>query len=248
MLLLHPYTNTIPVNQISNIQQDIQGKETQINNLVISVTTLVRQGNAAPSYTTSLQTSPTQSVPSSSNLDNGTLSVVSFTPISCGQPSHIPPEIVLSEITPYFARDRDVRQCNDVLHKELDDDNKVHIVKLDPLRNEKWSKFKSDRKHIKEEHVKLFASLLIDSLKEAHGLPTRHQKYLSANKHQHQKAPQPLMNNLISMPPYHNKSTSYVTPIGQRLMNIADGSSVRVVQKQNMISKLTEFLKCLEGW
>ena len=33
---------------------------------------------------------------------------------------HPSTKIVVSEITPYFACDRDARQCNDVLHKELD--------------------------------------------------------------------------------------------------------------------------------
>ena len=96
---------------------------------------------------------------------------------------HPTTKIVLSEITPYEARDKEVRHCNAILHEKLAGKN-VHIVKLDPLRDAKWSKFRPDHKHIKEEHVRLFASLLIDSLKEAHGLQTRHQRNTATNKHQ----------------------------------------------------------------
>ena len=123
------------------------------------------------------------------------------------------------------------------------------MVKLDPLRDLTWFKFRDDGKHIKEEHVKLFASLLIDSLKEAHGLPTRHQKkHASGQQHQH-KTPLPLMGKIISMPSHQYQPTIVSTaPIGQRLQNIAGGSNGRVVQKQNLMSKLAELMTCLEGW
>ena len=160
---------------------------------------------------------------------------------------HPETKIVLSEVTPYEARDREVRLCNGILHEELADEN-VHIVKLEPLRDAKWTKFRKDRKHVKEEHVKLFASLLIDSLKEAHGLPTRHQKHLAASKHHHHKSPQALMDKLIPMPPHQSKSTIQTTPIGHRLQNIAYGSVNTVDRKQNLLSKLVEFVQCLEDW
>ena len=160
---------------------------------------------------------------------------------------HPATKIVLSEITPYEARDREVRRCNGILHEELIDKN-VHIVNLEPLRDENWTKFRNDRKHIKVEHVKLFASLLIDSLKEAHGLPTRHQRNMAASKHHDQKPPQPLMGKLIPMPSHQFKSTNQTPPIGQRLQLIADGRNSMVDRKQNLISKLVEFVQCLEGW
>ena len=160
---------------------------------------------------------------------------------------HPETKIVLSEVTPYDARDREVRLCNGILHEELADAN-VRIVKLEPLRDAKWSKFRNDRKHVKVEHVKLFASLLIDSLKEAHGLPTRHQKHLTSSKHHQHKSPEPLMGKLIPMPPNQFKPNSQTTSIGQRLQNIAYGSDNTVDRKQNLISKLVEFVQCLEGW
>ena len=160
---------------------------------------------------------------------------------------HPETKIVLSEVTPYDARDREVRLCNGILHEELADAN-VRIVKLEPLRDAKWSKFRNDRKHVKVEHVKLFASLLIDSLKEAHGLPTRHQKHQTSSKHHQHKLPEPLMGKLIPMPPNQFKPNSQTTPIGQRLQNIAYGSANTVDRKQNLISKLVEFVQCLEGW
>ena len=61
---------------------------------------------------------------------------------------HPSTKIVLSEITPFFARDYEVRECNAILHKALSIQD-VYLVNLDRLRDAQWTKFRLDRKHIK---------------------------------------------------------------------------------------------------
>ena len=149
-------------------------------------------------------------------------------------------KIVLSEVTPFYRRDQEVRTCNELLHKELAEDN-IFLVTLDNLRDESWSKFREDRKHIKENCVPIFASNLIAALRRAHNMVPRsdrqyHRKNGSAQQN-YSYNPRPLMSNTIPKGP----------AIGQRLMNIAEGRN-NIDPKQNLISKLADVIKCLQVW
>lgn len=159
---------------------------------------------------------------------------------------HPTTKIVVCEVTPFYARDHEVRACNEELHKQLTSD--VYVVKLDNLRDESWSKFRDDGKHIKENCIALFAGNLIAALKRAHGIPPRNQRLQPGRRnepshsHNHNTTqpppqqpppPQQLMNNRIQYP-----------AIDQRLQNIANGGD----PKQNLISKLTDVIKCLQVW
>ena len=150
---------------------------------------------------------------------------------------HPQTKIVLSEVTPFYRRDQEVRVCNELLHKELVKYN-VFLVSLNNLRDDSWSKFREDRKHIKENYVPIFASNLIAALKPAHNIAPRFDRRSQLRRDgPFQQNPRPLMDNIIQNGP----------SIGQRLMNIADGRS-NSDPKHTLISKLTDVIKCLQVW
>ena len=161
------------------------------------------------------------------------------------QQEHPSTKIVLSEVTPYHNRDHDVRTCNSILHRELS--NSVHLVSLDSLQDDDWSNFRDDRKHIKESSIRLFASLLIDALRLAHGLPARNRSNNAFQRRQPQKPPpQPLMSVPIHHQPYFENRSRI--PIGRRLQSIADGENLSLGPKHEIMSKLTDLMKCLQRW
>ena len=189
---------------------------------------------------------------------------------------HPSTKIVISEVTPFFARDQEVRTCNEELHKQLTAEN-IHVAKLDNLRDETWSKFRDDRKHIKQNCVPLFAGILIAALRRAHNMAPRNQRSQTrrddvGNQRRHPNEarfqnnhhdrppypshppqppqpphpPRPLMSNFIQNEPYMTNTTNHSIPIGHRLQSIAVGKPID--PKQNLISKLTEVLKHLQVW
>ena len=161
------------------------------------------------------------------------------------QQEHPSTKIVLSEVTPYYNRDHEVRTCNSILHRELS--KSVYLVCLDSLRDNDWSNFRDDKKHIKEGCIRFFASLLIDSLRLAHGLPARIRNNNTFQRRQSQKPPpQPLMSVPIQHSRYFENRSNI--PIGRRLQSIADGENLNHGPKHEMISKLSELMKCLQGW
>ena len=158
---------------------------------------------------------------------------------------HPSTKIVISEITPFFARDEEVRICNGILHRELSGKG-VLVVKLDRLRDETWSLFRLDRKHIKESKVPIFTKLLIDALRIVHDTPNRRQNNTPPNR-EHQAA-KPLMGKILPNPLQSIHPTKQPAPIGQRLQSIADGGVPEVDPKRTLISKLLEVVECVKGW
>ena len=158
---------------------------------------------------------------------------------------HPSTKIVISEITPLYARDGEVRACNGILHRELSGKG-VQLVKLERLRDETWSLFQLDRKHIKESKVPIFAKLLIDALRIVHDTPNRRQSNSPPNREY--QAAKPLMGTILQNPLQRIHPTKQPVPIGQRLQSIADGGVPEVDPKRTLISKLLEVVECVKGW
>ena len=159
---------------------------------------------------------------------------------------HPSTKIVISEITPFYARDGEVRACNGILHRELFGKG-VQLVKLERLRDETWSLFQLDRKHIKESKVPIFAKLLIDALRIVHDTPNRRRQNNTPPNRAYPTAT-PLMGEILQNPLQRIRPTKQSAPIGQRLQSIADGGVPKVDPKGNLISKLLEVVECVKGW
>ena len=163
------------------------------------------------------------------------------------QQEHPSTKVVLSEVTPFHDRDYEVRMCNATLHRELS--NIVHLVSLDSLRDDNWSMFRDDRKHIKEGCVGLFASLLIGALRAAHNMPPRNRNTTIQKNQPHKSStPQPLMSIPLQQHRFSENHSRQNIPIGRRLQSIADGGNLGLGPKEAIMSKLTDLMKCLQGW
>ena len=163
------------------------------------------------------------------------------------QQEHPSTKVVLSEVTPFHDQDYEVRMCNATLHRELS--NIVHLVSLDSLRDDNWSMFRDDRKHIKEGCVGLFASLLIGALRAAHNMPPRNRNTTTQKNQPHKSStPQPLMSIPLQQHRFSENHSRQNIPIGRRLQSIADGGNLGLGPKEAIMSKLTDLMKCLQGW
>ena len=85
--------------------------------------------------------------------------------------------------------------CNARLRERFRGEPRIHLVNWDYLRDEEWSSFKSDRKHIKISATPFFAGGYIAALRRAHNLPPKNQRHNTGHKKVY-----PLMDNLIPHP------------------------------------------------
>ena len=116
---------------------------------------------------------------------------------------HSTTKIVLGELTPYHERDKEVVSCNARLRERFRGESMVHLVNWDYLRDEEWSYFKPDRKHVKISATPFFAGGYIAALRRAHNLPPKNQRRNTG--HQGVK-PTPLMENRIPHPTHQSAS------------------------------------------
>ena len=115
------------------------------------------------------------------------------------------------------------------------------MVKMDYLRDEKWSNFNEDYKHIKKSSTPLFAGGYIATLRRVYNLPPKNERL---NRRATGVQPTPLMQNTLSHPPLASKPY-----IGDRLRRIAnDNGSAQGYPKQDLIAQLKGVLECVQTW
>ena len=169
---------------------------------------------------------------------------------------HPTTKIVLGEITPYNERDAEVITCNGVLRNRIQGDM-IQLVKMDHLRDESWSNFNADKKHIKETSTAFFAGAYIAALRRAYNLPPKNER----RKHEElrrRSTDQPiqqrrsgfdnatqLMQNIQSKPFHAGRTPN--TSIGDRLRRIAN-TSPQVRSKHDLIAELSGMLECVQTW
>ena len=162
---------------------------------------------------------------------------------------HPTTKIVLSEVTQYKARDNEVQAYNEHLHSMLSEAENVTLVKHDNLRNETWSKFRDDGKHINHTSMNIFAGNLKGGLRRALNINRYNQSrtYREIQQDQNERLippsqPKPLMSNMFAQP---RNGTG--VPINQRLLGISQNKQIRN-PKQDLILKLNDVIKCLQVW
>ena len=158
---------------------------------------------------------------------------------------HPTTKIIWSEITPFHRRDKEVIECNKKLHEEQWDNNTI-IATMDHLRDDSWSKFAEDRKHVKGTCVPVFAGSLIAAIRRVYKMPQKyerrepnrsHQNHSGENNGQYSRVPydytqsntqqkpvNPLMSHILPNP-YGDARNNPGAPIQSRLTDMAYGTA-----------------------
>jgi hypothetical protein len=93
---------------------------------------------------------------------------------------HPTTKIVLGEVTPCHKLDKEILSCNTHLRERFRGES-IQLVSWDYLRDDDWSYFKPDKKHIKVSATPFFAGGYIAALQRAHNLPQK--KHRTNNDH-----------------------------------------------------------------
>ena len=171
---------------------------------------------------------------------------------------HPTTKIVLGEVTPCHNLDKEVVLCNTRLRERFRGES-VQLVNWDYMRDDDWSYFKPDKKHVKVSATPFFAGAYIAALRRAHNLPQK--KSRSSNGRPNRDVTgrvaqqsttgydnaTPLMQNIIpprnlnlqsqtSVPTYHNVPPPPSEPRRNQNTSSTLGTSLSSHPNQNMFT------------
>ena len=155
----------------------------------------------------------------------------------------------MSEVTPRNDnRDTEVCLCNDELHRRLTDLENIYIVRQENLRDDTWSKYR-DEKHINDRWIPLYAGNLKSGLMKAQNKELRHKRHTHFRQDNTFNYPTS-SSEALYRPHFENnlRPNTNDNPVNHRLLNISQNNATQMDAKQTLISKLSNVIKCLEGW